>query len=231
MGALLSGDELEGAEEAGGEGLGVELGALGVEAVAELGADGFDVVVGEAGLVDEVDGGVGDFDPEGVFAGFEVAGEIELVGGAPDGADVFSVEGDDGDVEDGRGDGGGETVAAAVGGRGLGGAEGEGEGGVGEVVGEGEGFLVGGCPGEIFEAVEFGPVGEGGHGAGLGVAGGVGVEGDGPVGGEVDVGVGGGGFCRGGVAGEGALGPGDEGGAVGGEVEVEGVVVGGGEAR
>ena len=223
---LLGGEDLDGTEEAGGEGLGVELGALGVEAVAEFFADGFDVVVGEAGFVDEVDGGVGDFDAEGVFAGLEGGGEVELVGWAPGGADGFVVEGDDGDVEDGWGDGGGETVAAAVGGCGLGGAEGEGEGGVGEVFGEGEFLFVGGGAGEVLHSFEIGPVGEGGHGEGFGAAGGDGVEGDGPVGGEVDFGVGGGGVLRGGLR-EDARGPDDQGGAVGREGEVEGVVFGG----
>src|SRR5258708_15132847 len=96
--AGLLGYEVDLAEEAGGDGLDL-VEVLHLEAVAVFGDEGFVVVGWEGGR--GIDGGVVDADLDVVLGGFELAGDLELVGWVPGGADALAVNEDDGGFADG----------------------------------------------------------------------------------------------------------------------------------
>src|SRR6202011_3911383 len=87
-----AGDEVDGAEDAGGDGLDL-VEVLHLEAVAVLGDEGFVVVGRECGP--GVEGGVVDADLDVVLAGFEEFGDVQLVGWVPEGAGALAVDVDD----------------------------------------------------------------------------------------------------------------------------------------
>ena len=208
----LIGDEVDGAEDSGRDGVD-EVEVLHLEAVAVFGDEGFVVAGWECGP--GVDGGVEDVDFDVILTGFEEGGEVEAVGWVPECADALAVEIDDSGFVDGW------VVPGAHAGTGAG-AERIGEGCAGGAGGVGvysefcagaceglaavdfeEDFRSGwGCEGEVagvdgFSRVEAGvwvggPVCEGG--LGLGFAGGG--EVDLPVSGEIGELGGGGGGAR-----------------------------------
>ena len=89
------------AEQAGGQRLD-ETQVLRREAVAELPGDSGVVVVRKLDARHVVDGKVGDFDADFIFAGLEFAGHINRIGRAPQRADALPIEVNDGGFADRR---------------------------------------------------------------------------------------------------------------------------------
>ena len=86
------GDEVDGAEDAGGDGLDI-FEVVHLEAVAVFCDEG-GVVVGREGGPG-VDGGVVDADLDVVAAGLEQVGDVEAVGRVPERAGGLAVDGDE----------------------------------------------------------------------------------------------------------------------------------------